>query len=523
MAHLCLTLTAPTWEGAARQIRENRSWITMAEVRLDLLLPAEREGGLSPGFQEAAAGLPLILTARLPRDGGRWQGTEAERLALMARCLKEAAEPFAWVDLEEEILQGAQAPLPAAPLPAAARRRGTKILASFHDFQGLPADLEARVDRMAEAGGLDAVKAAVTPRSSGDLRRLLALGRRGLPAAAPPLVLVGMGELGQILRILAAPFGSPWSYASPPGPAAAPGQLTPQVMEELYRYSRITPATNIFGIIGSPLGQSRSPGIHNPAFARAGLDAVYLPLPIPSLEPGEGADNFRALADELPLQGFSVTVPYKERIIPLLDEPDQAVRSIGACNTVFRTPGKEKGGLAGTNTDAPGFLAALKRAFPPLMTSTDAPRRALLLGAGGAARALLYALRREDWDVLVVNRTYEKARALAAEMGARAAPAGPESRERVDPYASLIIQSTSAGMPPLEDQDPLAWYPLEGHECLMDIVYKPPVTRLMERAARAGCAAVNGLAMLEEQGALQFALFRQAAEGPGMRVNKKEK
>ncbi len=496
MADLCLTLTEDTLEGCRRQLEGELDRVGMAEVRLDLLKERGEASAAAAGEFSRWSPVPLILTARLARDGGEWRGQEEARVRLLAEALDSGS--FAWVDLET-----GGAPRWDEPAAAAARRRGARILRSFHAFQGLPEGWDVWTEELLREkgqGSADGVKAAVSLGSTAELLSFLRSGRRLARIAeeeGKALVLVGMGALGKPVRILAERLGSSWSYAAPPSGAAAPGQMTPEEMEEPYRFSSLTRDTRIFGIIGNPLGQSRSPFIHNPAFAQEGLDAVYLPFPV---ESRGGLSDFFSLAEELPIEGFSVTVPYKEAVIPYLDHPDGAVRGVGACNTVYR----RKDGWHGTNTDAPGFLSHLRAVFPGLDPGN---LRAAVVGAGGAARAVVFALREAGCRPLILNRTREKAEALGREMGCPTAGLDEEGFLRLAGFRELIVQTTSAGMTPLEETDPLAGYPFRGDERIYDIVYKPPETKLMARALSAGCSAVNGLGMLQAQGALQFRCF----------------
>jgi len=473
MAGLCLTLTGRTLKENLRFL-ENAS-PELAELRVDFLAPGERE--LIPSFP-AAAKLPLILTCRKTADGGQWDGSDEERERFLLSCLEGG---FDYLDLEEDDS--------SAALEKDARRRGVRIIRSLHDFSGVPADLEERLTAMDGRG--DLVKAAVMPRGIADLTRLFRIGRDW---KRDNLILLGMGEYGVPSRILADRMGSCLTFCSPPGESAAPGHMSWETLHDLYRVPSITSQTALYGIIGRPVLHSRSPGIHNPGLAEAGLDGVYLPFTV------DDTDAFFELAEFLDIRGFSVTVPHKEAVIRRLNRISDAVRSVGACNTVVR----EGEDWAGYNTDVRGFIAPLTEMKGPLEGQTAA-----VIGAGGAARSAVYALMNEGCRVTVFNRTVSRAESLAEDMGCRAGSLEDFlSVGKGDDRFDLIIQTTSAGMEGKEGPDnPIPQYGFSGSELLYDIIYTPAETPVMRKAREAGCDVLGGWPMLVEQAREQFRLF----------------
>ena len=208
-----------------------------------------------------------------------------------------------------------------------------------------------------------------------------------------------MGMPGVLTRILGPRFGSTFTFASPDGgQGTAPGQVSAGTLRELYRIDNITLKTSIYGVAGSPIGASLSPRMQNTAFSAAGMDAVYLPL--------ETADamELRAVVERLNLRGLSITMPLKERVLPLLSFRDKTVEQMGACNTILR---HSDGTLAGFNTDVAGILDPLERVMPLK------DKRVLVLGAGGAARAAVFGLCERGAKVFLLNRTLARAEALA--------------------------------------------------------------------------------------------------------------
>jgi shikimate dehydrogenase len=260
--------------------------------------------------------------------------------------------------------------------------------------------------------------------------------------------------------------------------------------------------THIVGLIGWPIEHSVSPPMHNAAFAALGLDWCYVPFPVHPNAVAEALYGVRALG----LRGINATVPHKRALVPLVDELTPAASAIGAVNTVIVREGR----LIGHNTDAAGFLRALQEAgFEPKGCS------ALVLGAGGAARAVVYALASVGAQVQIVNRTPERAASLAAEFAgvdkrARlcAGPLNAEALSQIASEVQLVVNSTPLGMWPEVESSP--WpeaVPYPTKAMLYDLIYNPRETQLMRRARDAGATAVNGLRMLVHQGAEAFELW----------------
>ena len=471
-------LARPTLEENLQALAGCRGRVDLAELRVDHLLP--EEAAAAARFP-ALAGLPVILTVRRPVDGGRYDGPEAQRVALLTRLL---AGGFAYVDLEEDL----QAPA----VERTARACGTRIVRSLHDFTGVPDALPRRVASMPRA--FDEIpKAAVTPRTSRELRTLLDALR---PAGSAPRVVLGMGEVGFATRVLAGRLGSAWCYASPTAQAVAPGQVTPEVLEQTYRFRSVTPSTAVYGVMGNPVMHSKSPAIHNRGFEHAGIDAVYVPFQVPDVE------DFWSVADALDVRGLSVTVPHKTAVLGPRVRPDEAVRAVGACNTLVREPGLPW--WQGFNTDIEGFLTPLRAA---LGGGIPAGLRATVIGAGGAARSVVYALRTAGVRVLVLNRTRQTGQALAAAFGADSAGLDEAGIHASEGGADLIVQTTSVGMTPRDGEDPIPGLRFSGREVVYELVYAPAVTPFMARALAAGCRVVYGRQMLLAQAALQFTAF----------------
>jgi len=250
--------------------------------------------------------------------------------------------------------------------------------------------------------------------------------------------------------------------------------------------------TKIFGILGRPVAHSLSPAMHNAAFRHLGLNAVYVAFPVTDL--AQAVSGLRGLG----IGGLSVTIPFKEEIIPLLDDLDPQAARIGAVNTVVNRDGR----LVGYNTDWLGAVTALTAKV------SLKGRHVLILGAGGASRAIAYGVFHQGGKVTLTDIDAARAKALARDLGAEAI--APEALDHCP--ATILVNATPVGMTPDIDGIPINPDLLGRFEVVMDIVYQPLATRLLKEAQARGCATIDGLQMLIHQATAQFELFtgRQA-------------
>ncbi len=245
--------------------------------------------------------------------------------------------------------------------------------------------------------------------------------------------------------------------------------------------------TKIYGILGRPVTHSLSPAMHNAAFRELGLNAAYVAFPVTDLK--QAVAGLRGLA----IQGVSVTIPFKEEIIPLLDDLDPQAGRIGAVNTVVNRDGR----LCGYNTDWLGALHALK-------AKTDlAGQQVLLLGAGGASRAIAFGILAEGGQVTLTDVDALRAAALARDLKVEAVPL--EAMAAIQ--ATILVNATPVGMEPHIDEIPITAELLGRFGLVMDIVYKPLETRLLREARVRGAATIDGLQMLIHQATAQFELW----------------
>jgi len=253
------------------------------------------------------------------------------------------------------------------------------------------------------------------------------------------------------------------------------------------------------GLTGWLLEHSLSPRLHTAALRAASLPGEYILYPIPP-QPDVPAE-LMLLLDRMrtgELHGLNVTIPHKQTVLPLLDEITPTARAIGAVNTLFMHAGR----LAGGNTDAPAFLGDLARIVG---TGGNFPGRALVLGAGGAARAVVYALSRAGWEVWVAARRVAQAETLANDMAPAPIRALSMQQAWQVPECELLVNTTPLGMVPHADSSPWPLHaPLPCGTAVYDLVYNPAETCLLKQARLSGHPAANGLGMLIEQAALAF-------------------
>ena len=454
-AKLCITVTGRTMA----ELRRRRDEVTCAdlvELRVDTVE--------DPSAAEALADrrMPVIFTCRAAWEGGSFAGSEEERHRLLADAQRLGAD---YVDIEaragfDDLIRA---------------RDGQGVIVSLHDFAGVPSDLGARADAMQRTGA-EVVKIAVAARSLSDSLALLDCGE----TFGGRRVLLAMGDAGLPSRVLASRFRSEWTYA---GDGVAPGQVPASHLRERFGFDRIKSDTKIFGVVGRPVMHSLSPAMHNAAFRAADVNAVYLPLAASDFA------DFLRFADAMDLTGASVTAPYKLDAFSWAKHVDDTSRRIGAANTLRRC---RSGGWDARNTDVEGFLA-------PLRSRTQVSgKRVSVLGAGGAARAVVDGLVSAGARVTIVARDQRRAAEVAGALNASIAPWPPEPGSW-----DLLVNTTPIGTEPDVNESPLPGGPFTG-DLVYDLVYNPVQTRLMRDAAAAGCQTIGGLDMLVAQAERQF-------------------
>ena len=410
-------------------------------------------------FLETHQYITAVGTCRRAENGGKFKGTLAAQLEVLT---KAHAAGCLIVDLE---LQSAAKAKP----DAIARLRGRAgLILSFHDFRATR-NLDETLEKMLKIPA-DFYKIVGTATTLADNVAMM----KFLQAQSGKYALVGlcMGEQGVISRVLGVRAGSVFTFgAVNEDLKTAPGQISARDLRNIYRIDQVDAATRIYGVAGDPVEHSLSPIIMNAALRRENVNAVYLPLHAKTMK------DLMQCVSGIPLHGMSITMPYKQSILTHLDNTDAHTTKVGACNTVVRG---QEGKLYGFNTDVAGVLRPLEQRI------TIDKAKALVLGAGGAARAAVFGLKERGAEVWVLNRTSAKGQKLARQAKAHSIKRADLRKVAFD----VIINATPVGMGntrdcPLKDQEIQA-------RVVFDMVYDPVETHLLQVARAKGIAVIPG-------------------------------
>lgn len=428
--------------------------------------------------------LPVIFTLRNQAQGGYFPHDETQRLQIMMSLC--ALNPD-YLDLEYDVprsfIQTIRQCYPAI-----------KLILSYHHFSETPADLAGVFESIYYEEGY-AFKIATQAQSTLDALRMLHWVSK--MRAQHRIIGLCMGEAGQCTRILAPIVGSLFSYAYwEPEHITASGQLSLHELTTIYRYRHLNAATHIYALLGDPVHKSVGHLLHNRSIEMMGQNAVYLKLRVTA----EELPSVMTVLGQLPLGGLSITMPLKETVVPLLDCLDTDAEAIQAVNTVVR-----QSQWVGWNTDGLGAMQALSAHDGTLMQKTI-----VVLGAGGAARAIVYAALVQGAKVIVLNRTVAKAKELADELGCEA-------------YALAVLPELRSyhicinTLPEEAFQEPALraiWQsnPMLPGVVAMDIVYHPVETTFLSSAKAAGCVCIPGFHMYIGQALLQIQHWFQPSD-----------
>ncbi len=420
----------------------------------------------------------VIATCRLEKNGGRFKGTLAQEFEVL---LKAAESGFHLADVE---LESAEADAKAkAGQVEKLRATGIGLIVSYHDFKAT-GDLDAIYKRM-QPFAAEFAKIVPTAQTLSDNVTLMRFLERISDQAS--IVGVCMGGAGIISRVLGLRAGSAFTFgAATAGEETAAGQIAVRTLLETYRIEDVDISTKVYGVAGDPITKSLSPVMMNTAFRRETVNAVYL-----ALQTADIADLV-SLVGEIPLQGLSITMPHKQAILPYLEHMDPLSAKIGACNTVLRQGGK----LYGFNTDVQGILTPLEKRI------ALKGAKVLVLGAGGAARAAVFALKDKGAEVSILNRTVETAAKLAKQAGAKVVKREGLAKCEFD----IILNATPVGMSGGEAGALVNPGELKA-KLVFDLVYNPVDTPLLKLARSQGIAVITGVEMFVQQGARQFEIW----------------
>ena len=474
LPRICIALglpDVPTLLDHARH--EAEAGESFLEFRLDFLDNPAQGAAAIAGFLEQFPDCIILATCRRHQNHGKFNGSIDEQLAILDLAIRNGAHA---IDVEIETAEMAQERL--------SQFRGrTQVIISYHNFEATP-PMDTIAGRVLKIPA-DAYKIVTTARKPSDNVRVLAAAKA---LTKHRMIVLAMGELGFPTRVLSPVFGGVYSYATPMfAQGTAAGQVCARQLRHLYRVEKLGRNAKIYGVIADPVRHSISPAVHNRAFQSRRLDAVYLPF----LVTPACLRDFFSLAGKLPLAGFSVTIPHKQKIIRYLDVVDPLARRIGAVNTVWRKAGKWRG----ANTDAAGVTGPLSR----LVKLSRA--KVLIVGNGGAARGAACALSDAGSKITLVGRNADRVRALSKICGAESLL----KEQLADHHFDAIVHATPLGMFPHVNE---CFF--NGHipaDIVFDMVYNPIETTLIKRAREQGKTVVPGLDMFIEQAVRQFEIW----------------
>jgi 3-dehydroquinate dehydratase/shikimate dehydrogenase len=440
--------------------------------------------------------LPIIVTCRDPAEGGMNNLSSSVRSQILAEAVRGGAD---FIDCEYANFVNGDFGEPIKKALSAAAK--TKLILSAHNFDKPFEDLGGIYEKMFAAYPAAIAKTAYQANHINDCLAAFDILKRYDKKA----IAICMGEAGIISRIIAKKLDAFLTFASvQENQKTAPGQITVEKMKKLYRFDTINDKTELFGVIGEPIGHSISPIVHNACFAAEKMNRVYMPLLVSG-----GQKEFKEFMDGITARGWldwrglSITIPHKTNALEYAKAKGEYIEplaaKIGAVNTLIIGYNKR---LTGCNTDYIGAMDSLIEALGVSRKQLH-NETAAVIGAGGGARAIVAGLADVGAKITIYNRTVSKARNLAEEFGCRWADM--ETIEKLDTH--IVINCTSIGMYPRVDESPLPAACLKKDMVVFDTVYNPLETLLLKQAKHAGAKIINGAEMFIGQAAEQFKLF----------------
>lgn len=469
MTRICVSVCEKNLDALEKACQRASEWADVIELRLDCLTTL---GDLQPVLDRVSR--PVILTFRPAEQGGQRELDPQTRQSFW-----KTAPQTDWCDIEADLTPETD---------------WSRVIISHHDFSGVPADLTEIYQRLASTPAA-VIKIAVHANDIVDCIPVFQLLDRAR-SEGREVIAIAMGNAGLATRVLGPSRGAFLTYAAlQDDSATAPGQITAQKLRSLYHVDKIDRETMICGLVGLPVMHSVSPHMHNVAFESAGINGVYLPLEVRDVKSFITRMVHPATREiDWNLRGLSVTAPHKSTVVECLDWIEPTAKEIGAVNTIVVDGDK----LRGFNTDAAGLIEPSLK-----LAGTFKGLRVAVIGAGGAARAAVWALLQQHANVTLFARDVAKARALGQAFDVSYAALASASFAGYD----LVINATPLGSGELIDQTPATAEQLTGAHYVYDLVYNPIETRLLKEACKAGCKTIRGLEMLVAQAKFQFELW----------------
>ncbi|PWA89025.1 3-dehydroquinate dehydratase type I [Artemisia annua] len=463
----------------------------MVELRLDCLKHFQPKRDLPTLLSNKP--LPVVVVYRPKCDGGLYEGDEKSRLEALLLAKDLGAE---YIDLE---LQVAFDIMEEHKLT---QQNSCKIIVScFVDGEtSLKEDLSHLVTRM-QSTGADIIKLVTNATDITELSRIFHL----LTHCQVPLIAYSTGERGLISQLLSPKFGGVLVYGSIEG-NQLPGLPTLASLKEAYAVENIDADTKVYGLISKPVSHSKGPILHNPTFRHVGYNGVYVPMFVDDLK------QFFNVYESPDFAGYSVGIPYKEAVMEFCDEVHPLAQSIGAVNTIVKR--HSDGKLVGYNTDCEASITAIEDALKARglvngeasLPSPLTGKQFVLVGAGGAGRALSFGAKSRGARVTIFDIDYERAKSLALAVSGEALPF--EQLATFQPEKGAVLaNATPIGMHPSKDRIPVSEDTLRDYSVVFDAVYTPRKTTLLRDSEAAGAIIVSGVEMFLRQAVGQFNLF----------------
>lgn len=466
---ICVTIVGPSANDIIEQMEQVKESADVLEWRIDLFSDSDYKTLLAI---KQKTSLPILITLRKEEHGGLDRRSHKERELHFLELAKLLPD---YIDFEYDTPANlVQAFIKITPK--------TKIIYSYHNCVETPQDIEYVIDSMSE--GAYMYKFASLAHTVLDVLSVLRVQHNSLKK----VIAIAMGEKGVCTRILQPVMGVNWTYACIDGKQAAPGQLTPKDLIQIYRYNQLDKNTRVFALLGSPITKSKGPILHNAVFSSFSINAVYLKVPV---EPEELESFIKEIQSLKIFLGFSVTMPLKEAIVPFVDEIDDLAKSIGAVNTLLLKDNR----IYGCNTDGLGALNAFEK------HASIKSKNVLVIGAGGTAKAIGMTFKTHGANVAYTNRTDAKAVLLAQKTESQFLSFNLLSQKAKD--FDVIVHATNVGMAPYENNAVLASTDLRAEQYLFECVHSPRETLLTQHAKKAGCKVIYGSELLIEQAVLQ--------------------
>ncbi len=430
---------------------------------------------------------PLIVTLRIPDEGGFWQGSDEERCRLFQEAIDHGID---FIDVEYAHISDI--------LPRLRLAGDTKLILSFHT-KSSNVDVPLPVLREMLNTPADIYKLIYTARGLNDNLMLYPLVESARKKGAK-FIFHAMGEAGRNSRLIGALLGNAWTYTSLDETGeTAPGQITLQDARSAYHLDQKTSETGLIGLLGYPVAQSRGWLLHNSLLAgfhptdpkerMPGKDFLYL-----NFEAEDFDEFWKNWQDKI--DGLSITIPHKENIIPYLSGISPSAEASGVCNTAVKR-GKQWWGF---NTD----LLAIQELLQPYREKLDVG--VLVIGTGATARSSIAALRQLNIkNIYVTGRNTDRGNLLAGKYEVTFIPSHEVDESKIE--VGAVIQTTPVGMYPNPAELPSGTELLREGMVVLDVVYNPPLTRFLEKAQKIGCTVIPGEEMFIRQAAKQFELF----------------